>query len=106
MESGIITVPALVGYIKPVILVPAGMLSNLSVSQVETILMHELYHLRRFDAIANMIQLLIENIFFYNPAVWAISNIIRTEREKCCDDRVLDSCGDPSREPIPVPPQT
>ncbi len=95
MESGIITVPALVGYIKPVILVPAGMLSNLSVSQVETILMHELYHLRRFDAIANMIQLLIENIFFYNPAVWAISNIIRTEREKCCDDRVLDSCGDP-----------
>ena len=95
MESGIITVPALVGYIKPVILVPAGMLSNLSVSQVETILMHELYHLRRFDAIANMIQLLIENIFFYNPAVWAISNLIRTEREKCCDDRVLDSCGDP-----------
>lgn len=95
MESGIISAPALVGFFKPVILVPAGMLSNLSVNQVETILMHELFHLRRFDAFANMIQLLIENIFFYNPAVWAISRHIRTEREKCCDDGVLESCGDP-----------
>ncbi len=95
MESGIITVPVLVGFFKPVVLVPAGMLSNLSVSQMETILMHELFHLRRFDAFANIIQLFIENIFFFNPAVWAISRHIRTEREKCCDDGVLDSCGDP-----------
>ena len=95
MESGIITVPVLVGFFKPVVLVPAGMLSNLSVRQVETILMHELFHLRRFDAFANVIQLFIENIFFFNPAVWAISRHIRTEREKCCDDGVLDSCGDP-----------
>ena len=95
MESGIITAPALVGFFKPVVLVPVGILSNLSINQVETILMHELFHLRRFDAFANMIQLLIENIFFYNPAVWAISRHIRTEREKCCDDGVLESCGDP-----------
>jgi hypothetical protein len=71
------------------------MLSNLSVNQVETILMHELFHLRRFDAFTNMIQGFIENIFFYNPAAWAISRHIRAEREKCCDDGVLESCGDP-----------
>ncbi|MEN8201320.1 MAG: M56 family metallopeptidase [Bacteroidota bacterium] len=95
METESLTVPALIGFLKPVILVPAGMFSNLSVLQVETILMHELFHLRRFDTLANVMQLIMENLFFYNPAVWAISKIIRNEREKCCDDRVLNSCADP-----------
>jgi len=95
METESLKVPALIGFLKPVILVPAGMFSNLSLAQVETILMHELYHLRRFDSIANVIQLFFENLFFYNPALWGISRIIRNEREKCCDDRVLDSCADP-----------
>jgi hypothetical protein len=95
MESHKLTSPSLIGFLKPVILVPAGMFSNLSVSQVETILLHELYHLRRFDTLVNVMQLIIENLFFYNPAVWAISKIVRNEREKCCDDRVLNSCKDP-----------
>jgi len=95
METNQLTAPALIGFLKPVVLVPAGMFSNLSVSQVETILLHELYHLRRLDTLVNVVQLIIENLFFYNPAVWAISKIIRNEREKCCDDRVLDSCANP-----------
>jgi len=95
LETKRLNSPALLGFLKPLILVPAGMFTNLSVNQVETILMHELYHLRRFDSITNVIQMVIENLFFFNPAVWAISKLIRTEREKCCDDLVLESCGDP-----------
>ncbi|MCK5135516.1 MAG: hypothetical protein KAR19_06975 [Bacteroidales bacterium] len=87
-----INVPALFGLVKPAIIVPAGMLTNLPVNQVETILMHELYHLRRLDFLVNIVQLVLEGLFFYNPAVWAISRVIRIEREKCCDDRVLQMC--------------
>jgi hypothetical protein len=71
------------------------MFTCLSVEQVETILMHELYHLRRIDFLVNIIQLVLEGLFFYNPAVWIISQMIRSERENCCDDNVLQSCGDP-----------
>ncbi len=95
MESDWLNVPSLVGFFKPAIIVPAGMLTQLSNSQVESILMHELFHLRRFDFLVNVLQLLVESVFFYNPFVWSISNQIRIEREKCCDDSVLKVCGDP-----------
>ena len=95
LRSEAINSPALIGLVKPAIIVPAGMLTQLPVGQVETILMHELYHLRRFDFLVNLIQLVVEALFFYNPAVWTISHQIRTEREKCCDDRVLEVVGQP-----------
>jgi hypothetical protein len=90
-----ITVPGLIGWIKPVVIVPAGMLTQLPLNQLETILMHELYHLKRYDFLVNAMQLLLEGIFFYNPAVWLISSSIRVEREHCCDDRVVGSCQTP-----------
>ena len=95
LESDRIYVPSVIGLLKPAVIVPVGMFTHLSPDQVETILMHELYHLRRFDFLVNLIQLVVEAIFFYNPAVWTISKMIRTERENCCDDRVIQSCGDP-----------
>lgn len=95
METKSLSAPGLIGLLKPIVMVPAGMFSNLSVAQVETILLHELYHLRRFDSLVNVIQLIIENLFFYNPGVSVMSKIIRNEREKCCDDRVIDACADP-----------
>ncbi|MEN8226832.1 MAG: M56 family metallopeptidase [Bacteroidota bacterium] len=95
LESDRIEVPSVIGLLKPAILVPAGMFTHLSPDQVETILMHELYHLRRLDFLVNLIQLVVEALFFYNPAVRIISQMIRTERENCCDDRVVLSCGDP-----------
>jgi bla regulator protein BlaR1 len=95
LESTLATGPLLVGYLKPVVIVPAGMLSMLPVSQIETIIMHELYHLKRRDYLVNIMQLFIEGVLFYHPVVWIISGFIRTEREHCCDDRVLNSTDNP-----------
>ena len=83
-----IHVPALIGLIKPAIIIPAGMLSNLPISQVEVILLHELSHFKRLDFLMNLLQLIAEVLFFYNPSVWIMSKMIRMEREKCCDDKV------------------
>lgn len=87
-------VPIVLGAFKPYILMPAAVLSNLSVAQVEAILAHELAHVRRYDYLANLLQSAIETIFFYHPAVWWISRQIRKEREFCCDDLAAEACGD------------
>jgi bla regulator protein blaR1 len=89
LESDRIKGPLLAGFIKPAIIIPAGMVTNLPFSQIETILMHELYHLKRRDHLVNIVQLFIEGILFYHPLVWLISGIVRNEREHCCDDEVL-----------------
>jgi len=88
-ESGMVNVPVVVGIIKPVILVPLGMLSNVPPYQLETLLYHELVHIRRKDYLLNLVQSLLEVLFFYHPAVWWLSYRIRTEREHICDDEVV-----------------
>jgi bla regulator protein blaR1 len=89
LESDRITGPLLTGIFKPAIIVPAGLITHLPFSQIETIMMHELYHLKRRDYLVNLMQLFIEGVLFYHPVVWAISGLIRDEREHCCDDEVL-----------------
>lgn len=84
-----ISSPMVIGFMKPVILFPIGLLSGLTAEQVETILVHELAHIRRQDYIINMIQSVIETIYFFNPFALLISANIREERENCCDDLVL-----------------
>lgn len=88
-ESSRIHVPVVVGYLKPLILIPAGMIGGLSVEQLESILVHELMHIKRNDYIVNIIQTFAEALFFFNPFVWIVSSIIRREREHCCDDEVV-----------------
>lgn len=95
LESARVQSPLLLGYLKPAVIVPAGMLSMLPFSQVEAILMHELYHLKRRDYLVNIMQLFIEGLLFYHPVVWIISGFIRSEREHCCDDRVLNATDNP-----------
>lgn len=85
-QSGIATVPMVVGILKPIIFIPAGMLTNLPANQIEAILLHELAHIKRRDYLVNLIQSFGENIFFFNPAVIWMSALIREEREHCCDD--------------------
>lgn len=87
-EAGISS-PMVVGFMKPMVLFPVGLLSGLSMEQVETILVHELSHVRRQDYIINLVQSIIETIFFFNPFVLLISSLIRDERENCCDDMVI-----------------
>ena len=89
LESESTVIPFLTGVIKPAIIVPAAMLSQLSPGEIESILMHELYHLKRLDNLVNLIQRLLEIIFFFNPAIWILSELINSEREKRCDDLVL-----------------
>ena len=84
--SGIVTTPSVIGYLKPTILFPAAMLTSLSVSEVEAILIHELGHIRRNDFLVNLIQNMIETLLFYNPSVIWVSSLIKNERENCCDD--------------------
>ena len=88
-ESKGIQVPFVVGFLKPVILMPVGMMSGLSIQQLETILVHELMHIKRNDYIINVIQTVVESVFFFNPFVWVMSSAIRREREHCCDDEVV-----------------
>ena len=89
-----VAVPSAIGHLKPVILLPASLLSGLSTQQIEAILAHELAHIRRHDYLINLIQLTCETVLFYHPAVWWISREIRREREHCCDDLALQVCGD------------
>jgi beta-lactamase regulating signal transducer with metallopeptidase domain len=86
LQSPVATVPAVVGFFKPVILFPAAMLAGLSPSEIEGILIHELAHIKRQDFLVNMLQHFIEMIFFFNPAVLWVSSLIKIERENCCDD--------------------
>lgn len=88
-ESMQVAVPMVIGFLKPVVLVPLGMLAYLPTAQVEAILLHELAHIRRRDYLINLVQIFCENVFFFNPAVWWISKLIREEREHCCDDLAI-----------------
>ena len=90
LESSLAEVPVLVGYLRPVILVPAGLLSSMPPEHIELILLHELAHVRRHDYLVNLLQTLTEGLFFYHPAVWWISGVVRAEREHCCDDLAVD----------------
>lgn len=97
LESALVEVPTVVGWIKPVILLPASVLSGLSAEQLEAILAHELAHIRRYDYLVNIGQTVIEILGFYHPAVWWVSHRIRDERENCCDDLAVQVCGDSKR---------
>ncbi|MEM6964087.1 MAG: M56 family metallopeptidase [Bacteroidota bacterium] len=92
-ESSLAKVPMVIGYAKPIILFPLGTVNQLTHQEVEAVLAHELAHIFRNDYLLNIIQSLIETIFYYHPAVWWISANIRTERENCCDDIAIQLCG-------------
>jgi len=94
-QSANIVTPLLIGWIKPVVLLPMGICSQLPVAQLELILAHEFAHVRRFDAWANAIQLLIETLLFYNPAVQWVGRRLREDREVCCDELVTGTGGEP-----------
>ena len=94
LESCLAEVPVVIGYVRPAILMPVGLLAGLPAGQVEAILLHELAHIRRYDYLVNLLQSAVEGFLFYHPAVWWISGLIRAERENCCDDLVVATHGD------------
>lgn len=93
-QSSLVEVPCVIGAWKPVILLPAAVLTGLTTVQLEAVLAHELAHIRRHDFFINVIQTLVETLLFYHPGIWWLSNRIRQEREHCCDDQVIALLGD------------
>jgi beta-lactamase regulating signal transducer with metallopeptidase domain len=93
-ESKYVSAPVLIGYVKPIILLPIGLINNLEAHEVEAILLHELAHVKRHDYLINYIQVLFDCLFFFNPGYLWISKLIRTERENCCDDIVVGKVKD------------
>ncbi len=94
LESTRVAVPMVIGWIRPVILVPPSAFMGLSPTQLELIISHELAHVRRLDYLSNLLQIVIETVLFYHPAVRAVSIRVRLERENCCDDVVVAQTGD------------
>jgi beta-lactamase regulating signal transducer with metallopeptidase domain len=86
--------PSVIGWLRPVILMPAAALVGLDASALEAVLAHELAHIRRHDYLVNLLQAVVDTLLFYHPAVWWVSKQIRIERENCCDDVAAEACGD------------
>jgi beta-lactamase regulating signal transducer with metallopeptidase domain len=95
VESAAVEVPTVIGWLRPMILLPASTLTGLTAEQIEMVLAHELAHIRRHDFFVNLLQTVVETLMFYHPAAWWISRRIRMEREHCCDDLAIAVCGNP-----------
>lgn len=90
-----VSVPAVLGMLWPVILIPPAMVTGISMEQWRIVLAHELAHVRRYDNLVNLAQMVIESLLFFNPAVWWISRQIRAEREASCDALAAEVAGQP-----------
>ncbi len=86
LQSELVKVPVVTGMLKPIILIPASLLTKLDEEQIKAIILHELAHIKRKDYFVNILQSFAQIIFFFNPAVLWVSSLIRDERENCCDD--------------------
>jgi beta-lactamase regulating signal transducer with metallopeptidase domain len=85
--------PCVIGWLRPVILMPPASLIGLDWRALEALLAHELAHIRRHDYLVNLAQTVVDTLLFYHPAVWWVSRQIRIERENCCDDFAAQLCG-------------
>ncbi|MFD2572355.1 M56 family metallopeptidase [Spirosoma soli] len=96
-ESARIAVPMVVGVVQPVLLLPLGLATSLSIREIEVILAHELAHIKRHDYAVNLLQSVVEVLYFFHPALWWLSARVREEREHCCDDLAVQACGGDGR---------
>jgi len=85
--------PAVIGWFRPIVFLPASALTGLSEDQLQAVIAHELAHIRRFDPFVNVFQVAVETLLFYHPAVWWLNKSIRAEREHCCDETAVSLCG-------------
>jgi beta-lactamase regulating signal transducer with metallopeptidase domain len=93
-DAETVETPTVIGWWRPVIVLPLAALSGLTPTQADAILLHELAHIRRHDYLVNLLQHVTETVLFYHPAVWWLSHRMRVEREQCCDAIVVDLCAD------------
>ena len=93
-ESPRVHGPLIVGWFRPILVLPLGMLQSLPGLQIEALLLHELAHVHGRDPLIHLLQRAVESLLFYHPAVWWVSEQIRREREHRCDDRVIEAQGE------------
>ncbi|MFD2969527.1 M56 family metallopeptidase [Sphingobacterium bambusae] len=84
-----VSVPLTLGHVKPIILFPIALVTHLDLKQVESILIHELAHIKRNDYLFNLFKVIMETVLFFNPFIWLLSKHIEAEREHACDDMVV-----------------
>ena len=89
-----IEAPAVIGWFRPVVLLPAAVLTGLTEEQLTAVIAHELAHIQRLDSFVNLFQVAAETLLFYHPAIWWVNQRIRAERENCCDDAAISVSGD------------
>jgi beta-lactamase regulating signal transducer with metallopeptidase domain len=94
-QSDRLRVPTAIGFLKPVVVIPTWAMSELSTAELNSILIHELAHLRRWDDWTNLAQQVLKALLFFHPAVWWIENKLALEREMACDDAVLAETANP-----------
>jgi bla regulator protein blaR1 len=89
--------PVTTGVLRPVVLLPAALATRMPIELLEALLAHELAHVRRHDALVNLLQCLVEALLFYHPVTWWLSRRIRIEREQIADALAADAIGSPRR---------
>jgi beta-lactamase regulating signal transducer with metallopeptidase domain len=94
LESQFVTVPTVAGWFKPVVLLPKGAAEKFDRSLLEALIAHEFAHIRRHDIFINLVQNIVESMLFFHPAMWWVTRSVRAEREACCDDEAVKTCGD------------
>jgi beta-lactamase regulating signal transducer with metallopeptidase domain/uncharacterized protein YnzC (UPF0291/DUF896 family) len=92
-ECAWLQAPAVIGWFRPIVFLPAAALSGLSEEQLQSVIAHELAHIKRLDPFVNVFQVGVETLLFYHPAVWWLNRRIRAEREHCCDEMAVELCG-------------
>jgi len=93
LQCGWLQAPAMIGWLRPVVVLPVQALTGLSEVELRAVIAHELAHILRLDAFVNLFQVLVETLLFYHPGVWWLNRRIRAERELCCDDIVISLTG-------------
>jgi len=93
LECGWVEAPAVIGWLRPAVLLPVFALTGLSEEQFRAVIAHELAHIRRHDWFVNLFQVLVEALLFYHPAMWWLNRRIRIERELCCDEIAVSLTG-------------
>jgi hypothetical protein len=93
LECGWVEAPAVIGWLRPAVLLPVFALTGLSEEQFRAVIAHELAHIRRHDWLVNLFQVLAESLLFYHPAMWWLNRRIRVERELCCDEIAVSLTG-------------
>jgi len=92
-ECAWLQAPAVIGWFRPVVFLPVSALTGLSEEQLHAVVAHELAHIKRFDPFVNVFQVCVETLLFYHPAIWWLNKRIRAEREHCCDEAAVKTCG-------------